>query len=101
MRPPHLRMARAGLGWTLKDLAEQAGVNLNTISRYEAGKEVLTGTVDRIEKVLAAQGIVFLYEDTDHGPGIRLPPGSASNSADQPKNKPEKARLKKRSQRTS
>ena len=101
MRPPHLRMARAGLGWTLKELADRAGVNLNTVSRYEAGREVLTGTVDRIETVLEAQGIVFLYEDAAHGPGIRLPRGPASNSADEREKKQKRAHLKKRSQKSS
>ena len=27
---------RAALGWTRKDLANRAGINMNTISRYEA-----------------------------------------------------------------
>ena len=80
MRPQHLRMARAGLGWTLKELADRAEVNLNTVSRYEAGREVLTGTVDRIERVLEAEGIIFLYEDAAQGPGIRLPRKSANVS---------------------
>jgi transcriptional regulator with XRE-family HTH domain len=72
MRPIHLRMARAALGWTLKDLADRAKVNLNTISRYEAGHEILTGTMRKIEDALRGEGIVFVDEDEDFEPAIRL-----------------------------
>ena len=99
MRPQHLRMARAGLGWTLKELADRAEVNLNTVSRYEAGREVLTGTVDRIERVLKAEGIIFLYEDAAHGPGIRLPRESVKVSGSVSPRYRKKAILKKRSQK--
>lgn len=70
--PLHVRMARAALKWSLSDLAERAQVNLNTISRYEAGKEILSGTLVRIEKVLQDEGIVFFVEDELFGPGVRL-----------------------------
>jgi transcriptional regulator with XRE-family HTH domain len=50
-----LRMARAALGWSLKELAEKAKVHLNTVSRCEAGYEALTGTMQRIEDVFSAQ----------------------------------------------
>ena len=53
-------MARAALGWTLKDLADRAGINVNTISRYEAGSEILTGTMQKIDDVLRSEGVVFL-----------------------------------------
>jgi transcriptional regulator with XRE-family HTH domain len=49
IRPVHLRMARAALGWSLKDLAERADVNINTISRYEAGSQVMSGTIAKLE----------------------------------------------------
>lgn len=75
IQPAHLRMARAGLGWTLKDLADRAKVNLNTVSRYEAGREVLTGTIEKIENVFTKAGVEFIYEESLAGLGIRLPPG--------------------------
>jgi len=65
-------MARAALGWSLSDLANRSKVNLNTISRYEAGREVLSGTIDKLEKVLENAGIAFIQEDDLGGPGIRL-----------------------------
>jgi transcriptional regulator with XRE-family HTH domain len=72
MRPVHLRMARAALGWTLQELANKADVNMNTISRYETGKEVLSGTLQKIEDVLKNEGIVFIEPDERSGFGIRL-----------------------------
>ena len=72
MLPIHLRMARAALDWTLKDLAERAGVNVNTISRYEAGSEILTGTMQKIEGVLRNEGIIFVDDDAEFGPSIRI-----------------------------
>jgi transcriptional regulator with XRE-family HTH domain len=72
MRPAHLRMARAALNWTLRDLEVKAGVNKNTISRYEAGGAIMSNTLDRLEAVLRAEGVVFIEEDQEFGPGIRL-----------------------------
>jgi transcriptional regulator with XRE-family HTH domain len=72
MRRIHLRMARAALGWTLRELAEKAGVNMNTISRYEAGFEILTGTAQKVEDVLRREGVVFIEEDEDFEPSIRI-----------------------------
>jgi transcriptional regulator with XRE-family HTH domain len=54
-----LRMARAGLGWTLVDLAQKAEVNANTISRYEAGRDILASKLRRIEAALREAGIDF------------------------------------------
>ena len=72
MRPVHLRMARAALRWSLKDLADKAGVNMNTISRYEAGYEILTGTMQKIENALKSEGVVFIDEDESFHPAIRI-----------------------------
>src|ERR1700680_1019625 len=72
IRPLHLRMARAALGWSLKELAERAEVNINTISRYEAGSQVMSGTISKIEAVLLKEGVIFLGDEGDLGPGVRL-----------------------------
>jgi len=65
-------MARAALGGTLKDLADKAGINLNTISRYEAGGAMLSNTLEKLEAVLRGEGVVFIEADDECGPGIRL-----------------------------
>jgi transcriptional regulator with XRE-family HTH domain len=66
-------MARAALNWTLKELADRAEINMNTISRYEGGGAMLSDTLEKIEKVFRAEGIVFIDEDGQLGPGVRLP----------------------------
>ena len=72
LSPTHVRMARAALNWTLKELEAKTGVNKNTISRYEAGAAILTDTLQRIERAFKAAGVIFIDEDDDHGPGNRL-----------------------------
>lgn len=57
--PQHLRMARAGLGWTLIDLSKRSEVNPNTISRYEQGQEGMVGKLRKLEAALRAAGVVF------------------------------------------
>ena len=81
MKPIHLRMARAALNWTVRDLEIKANVNKNTISRYEAEREVLSGTIDKLEKVFESAGITFIQEDELGGPGIRLQKLSAKKTS--------------------
>jgi len=67
-----LRMARAALNWTVRNLAEAAGLHRNTITNIEVGH--FTGdpeTLMRIEKVLTAAGVEFIVENGG-GPGVRL-----------------------------
>lgn len=63
IKPAHVRMARAGLGWTLNDLAKRADVNPNTLSRYESGRDILAGTLGRIEHTLQIAGVIFSEDD--------------------------------------
>src|SRR5262245_958031 len=85
MSATHVRMARAALNWTLKDLEDRTGVNKNTISRYEAGAAILSDTLQRIEHVLKAEGVIFIDEDEDLGPGVRLRKGRTASGADNAK----------------
>ncbi len=68
-----LKAARALIGMDQSDLAERAGVNVNTIRNMEAkGRGLLTSGMDVVRKVqlaLEAAGVEFL----NHGrPGVRL-----------------------------
>lgn len=63
--PQQMRMARAGLGWNLGELAARAEVNPNTISRYESGKDLLASKLRRLEEALRAAGATF-----SDGPGV-------------------------------
>lgn len=65
-------MARAALGWTVRDLAEATGLHRNTITNIEVGR--YSGepeTLNLIQKVLTREGIIFI-EENGGGVGVRL-----------------------------
>jgi len=65
-------MARAALNWTVRDLAEAAGLHRNTVTNIEIGRYAgVPGTLATIEKVLKAAGVEFIDENGG-GPGVRL-----------------------------
>ncbi len=53
-------MARAGLGWSIAQLAAEAGVNYSTIVRLEAGKNIHTRSREKIAIAFTAAGAVFV-----------------------------------------
>jgi transcriptional regulator with XRE-family HTH domain len=54
-------MARAALGWGVRDLAEAARISFTTVNRFERGlAEPHTVTLDAIQRALEAAGIEFL-----------------------------------------
>ena len=71
--PAQIRMARAGLGISVKVLAERSGVADSTIHRFEAGRGGMqTGTLERLQTALEAAGAIFMPADASGGPGVRL-----------------------------
>jgi DNA-binding XRE family transcriptional regulator len=67
-----VKMARAALDWTVRDLAEATGFHRNTINNIEVGRyggDLVT--LQKIEKVLVAAGVEFIDENGG-GPGVRL-----------------------------
>ena len=52
LTPKQCRMACAGLGWTAKDLAGEAGVRQATITHFMKGGECKSGTLAKIEKAI-------------------------------------------------
>jgi transcriptional regulator with XRE-family HTH domain len=66
-----LKMARAALDWSVRDLATRAGVAGNTVSRYENGSDAYGDTLTKLRRALEAGGIVFL-DDDGRGPGVRF-----------------------------
>jgi transcriptional regulator with XRE-family HTH domain len=64
-----LRAARALLNWTVRDLAEKAGVHRNTVTRAETEENHPGHAVAQIVRTLEAAGIEF----TNGGqPGVRM-----------------------------
>ena len=56
----------------IRSFAELAGVNKNTISRYESGKEIIASSLQRIEQVLQEAGAVFFEADSSFGTGVGI-----------------------------
>ncbi|OAO02580.1 hypothetical protein A8B75_11605 [Sphingomonadales bacterium EhC05] len=53
------KMARVGLGWRAKDLAEKADVGTATLARFELGKDISDESLQKITTTLKAQGVQF------------------------------------------
>ena len=69
-------MARAALGWTVRDLAAATGLHRNTITNIEVGRYGGDHeTLKIIKRVLEQHGIVFI-DANGGGPGVqfRKPP---------------------------
>jgi predicted transcriptional regulator len=79
-----VRAARALLGRSQSDLAQQAELSLPTIKRVEAGygPRVSDEARERIQRALEAAGVVFINENGG-GAGVRLrnPKGTRKSKA--------------------
>jgi transcriptional regulator with XRE-family HTH domain len=74
MTPAQLRMARAALGMTVREIEKKTGVNKNTVVRYEGGREILSGALQRLETLFLDAGVIFLEADEAGREGIRVHP---------------------------
>ena len=66
-----IKMARAALGWGVRDLGKKAGVNANTVNRIENGHDAMATTLVKIQAALESAGIVFI-DPNGGGAGVRL-----------------------------
>ncbi|MET4633825.1 DNA-binding protein [Kaistia defluvii] len=68
------RMALAGLGWSVEDLARHAGVPADAALRFDAGEVVPPHVYETLRDTLQAAGIIFEDEGQmlEGGPGVRL-----------------------------
>ena len=70
-----LRAGRALLDWSQDQLAERATVGVATIRRMEAQSGLIGGSsrsVWALQEALERGGVVFLNDEGDLGPGVRL-----------------------------
>jgi transcriptional regulator with XRE-family HTH domain len=74
-------MARAALDWRTTDLARAASVGLNTVNRFESGRDARISSVEKLRAALEAAGIAFIAENGG-GVGVRLRKPSANQQAD-------------------
>ena len=54
MKAVQLKMARAAVGWGVRDLAKKAGVTANTVTRIENGADAKQSTMDKLQHALEA-----------------------------------------------
>jgi transcriptional regulator with XRE-family HTH domain len=67
-----VRMARAALNWTVRDLAAATGLHRNTITNIEVGRYAGdAATLTQLKDVLTRAGVEFIDENGG-GPGVRL-----------------------------
>jgi transcriptional regulator with XRE-family HTH domain len=71
MTPVQIKMARAALGWGVRDLATASGITANTVSRIEGGADAMQSTISAIRAALEKAGVEFI-DPNDGGPGVRL-----------------------------
>ena len=69
-------MARAALGWGVRDLAKKAGVSVTTVTRFETGQsDPIKATLTVIQQTFEAAGIEFTNGDI---PGVRVHPDKST-----------------------
>ena len=67
-----VRMARAALNWSVRDLAEAARIHRNTVTNIETGRYAGdAATLAAIVGALKRAGVEFIDENGG-GPGVRL-----------------------------
>ena len=62
-------MARAAIGWGVRELAKKAGLTANTVTRIESGADAKQSTMDKLQNALESAGVEFTNGDQ---PGVRL-----------------------------
>jgi len=67
MKIVQCKMARAALGWGVRDLAKEAGVAVDTISRLERGEEIMPRTLTAIKSALESAGVEFFEDERGEG----------------------------------
>jgi transcriptional regulator with XRE-family HTH domain len=70
-----IRMARAAVGWTVADLAREAGMSPSAIQRAEAADGVprmKATNLFRVQRTLESQGVIFIDGDARAGEGVRM-----------------------------
>lgn len=72
-----MRMARAGLRWSVEELARRSDVSEKTIRRIEKvwgyPANMTLDTLNKLRQCFEAQGITFMPDDgSPEGPGVRF-----------------------------
>jgi transcriptional regulator with XRE-family HTH domain len=77
MTPVQIKMARAAVGWGVRELAEKAGITANTVTRIENGSDAKQSTIEAIRRALESAGVEFTNRDA---PGVKLRKGPIAST---------------------
>ncbi|AOZ70998.1 transcriptional regulator [Rhodobacter xanthinilyticus] len=72
MNAVQCRMARAAVGFGIRELAQRAGVAIDTVARLERGDTLRPRTVEAICAALEEAGVEFIEATETAGVGVRL-----------------------------
>jgi transcriptional regulator with XRE-family HTH domain len=67
LTPEASRAARGLLGWGVRELAAEAGVDKATITQFENGRELRLSTAAKIVSALEAQGVEIVSDNERTG----------------------------------
>jgi transcriptional regulator with XRE-family HTH domain len=71
--PLQVKLARAALGWSLRDLARAADISPTTVTRFELGRGGLHSTnLVRLQATLEGEGVLFVPADETGEATIRV-----------------------------
>ena len=90
MTPDQAKLARISLKLTVRDVERLTGVNKDSVSRYESGKEIVSSAFQRLEQLYLDRGVTFIDADEHGGPGIRMPAPLTSVHSSSPVGSPPK-----------
>ena len=71
MNSVQYRMARGGLNWSTRQIAEAADVSRTTLQQYQTGHSIPEAEARRVQAAFEKLGVVFLDENGE-GPSVRL-----------------------------
>jgi len=66
-----LRMARAALDWSSRELCDKTGLHRNTISNVENGSDLRVSTLATLRSVFEEHGLEFIPKNGG-GVGVRF-----------------------------
>lgn len=72
------KMARAVIGWEVRDVAREARVSPDTITHLERSKELKASTREAIRSAPKAVGVEFIPEN-NNGVGVKLRNNQSAN----------------------
>ncbi len=70
-----IRAARALLRWSAQDLADKTGIGFRTIQRFESESGIpasRTSNLIAIRHTLEDADVIFIDQNEEGGPGVRL-----------------------------